>query len=148
MRELDLPPRIKKLLIGSVVTWRDDDPLSISDDMMINYYFDTKTNANADLLLRKHGLNDVSQFASLSFNWFVEIENIYRMPNRENVEKEHSEFHRFDYRGIIYPMGEKFRNVRDAFYMAKNMEFAAVPDDHKNKKFYLHTKFTATVKSI
>jgi hypothetical protein len=148
MQVLNLPPRIKKLLIGSVVTWRDDDPLSMSDDMLINYYFDTKTNANADLLLRRHGLADVSQFASMSFNWFVEIENIYHMPNRENVEKEHSEFHRFNYRGTIYPMGERFQVVRDAFYIAKNMEFSLVPDDHKNKKFYLHTKFTATVKSI
>lgn len=148
MKNFDLPPRVKKLLVGATVTWTDNNPLSNDEDMLIHYYFDTKTNANADLLLKRHGLTDVSQFASLSFNWIVEIVNVYNMPNRSTVEKQHEEYHRFDYRGIIYPMGDKFKYIRDKFYMAKNMEFAMVPGDHKNKKFYVHTRFTATVKSI
>lgn len=144
----NIPTKIKSLLVGSTVIWSDSEPLSLNDDMMINYYFDTKTNGAADILLRRHGLKDVSQFASLVFNWFVVIENYYHMPNRENVEKQHIESHSFDYRGTIYPMGEKFRNARDKFYMEKNLEFSLVPAAHKNKKFYQYTKFTATVKSI
>ena len=148
MKKFDLPPKVKKLLVGSTVIWSDSNPLSMADDMFIDYYFDAKTNAAADILLRRNGLTDVSHFASLCFNWFVEIENIYYMPNRENVEKHHSEFHRFNYRGIIYPMGEKFKKERDAFFMEKNLQFSMVPDDHKNKKFYHSTKFTCTVMGI
>lgn len=148
MKNLMIPQKIKSLLVGATVTWQDSDPLSMNDDMPINYYFDTKTNYAADVILRRHGLTDVSHFASLSFNWYVIIENHYHMPNRENVEKMHVERHAFDYRGIIYPMGEKFKQVRDAFYMRTNLEFAAVPDNHKNKKVYQFTKFIATVKSI
>lgn len=147
IKKIYLPDSAKKLLIGSTVIWEDTAPLSMADDMLIKYYFDTKTTPSADLLLKKKGLEDVSQFASLKFHWHVLIENIYEMSNRDN-EKPHIEPHRFNYHGIIYPMGERFRAKRDAFYIAKNFEFSFVPDDHKNKKFYKKTRFTCTVIGI
>lgn len=143
-----LPAKFKKFLIGATVTWFDNDPLSMDDEMHIRYFFDTKTKPQTDLLLKRNGLHDVSQFASMVFNWHVEIENQYIMSNRETVDKAHFERHSFPYRGMVYPMGEKFREELHRFFILKNMQFAMVPDDHKNKKIYHQTKFTATVISI
>jgi hypothetical protein len=133
----------KRLLIGASVVWEDSDPLS-TDDMLIKYWFDTGTNAIADLALKRAGLVDAAQFASISFQWCIEMVNHYKMPNREN-EKPHTEKHAFNYTGKVYPVGDKIRRERDAFFMAKNLQFAMVPDENKNKKVYQKTVFTAYV---
>ena len=134
----------KRLLIGACVMWEDSDPLSLDDNMMIRYWFDTGTNAIADLALARAGLVDAAQFASIPFQWYIEMVNHYTMPNREN-EKPHIEPHSFNYTGKVYPMGDKIKQERDAFFTAKNLQFAMVPDDNKNKKIYQKTVFTAYV---
>lgn len=142
--KFDLPRNIKKLLVGATVTWFDDDPICGDDDIEIRYFFDTKTSPQTDLLLKRYGLSDVSQFASMRFHWYVELENQYMMLNRKN-EKPHFARHNFNYSGAIYPMNEKFKKIRDAFFIAKNLEYLAADDNSKNKKTYFQTKFTATV---
>lgn len=142
-----LPDKFKKFLIGATVTWFDSDPLNYGTKE-VKYFFDTKTKPQTDLLLRRNGLQDVSQFASLVFNWYVELENQYIMNNRETVDKAHFEWHTFNYRGKIVPEGPKFIEELQRFHMLHNLQFAMVPDDHKNKKVYHQTKFTATVISI
>lgn len=143
--DFDLTPAIKKTLIGATVIWEDSNPLSMDDEMLIRYYFDTNTNAIEDVKLMRHGLYDPAQFASMRFQWFIEMVNHYTKPNREAGEKPHTERHAFYYTGKVYPMGDKIKRERDAFFMQKNIEFSMVPDDHKNKKVYQKTVFTATV---
>lgn len=134
----------KRLLIGATVMWEDSDPLSMDDNMLIRYWFETGTNVIADLSLKRAGLVDAAQFASMNFQWYIEMVNHYTMPNREN-EKPHIEKHAFNYTGKVYPMGEKIRRERDAFFMSKNLQFSLVPHDNKNKKVYEKTVFTAYV---
>ena len=145
MYGLNLPGKLKKLLLGSMIHWYDEAPLSQDFDEALHFFFETKTSKMADLLLAKNGLNDVSQFINIPLHWGVEFEIIYDMPNRQENEKEHREPHYFEFFGLLSPMNAKFIKERDQFYLLKNMEFAQVPDDHKNKKFYKTTKFTATV---
>lgn len=141
-----LPDNVKKLLVGSVATWYDADPLSQQFDEELNFYFDPKKiSATKELLLIRHGFKDVSQFINVSLKWRVKMELVYSMPNRG---KEHREILGFDLHGLIYPMNKKFIDHRDKFYLLHNMEFLAVPDDHKNKKVYKTSKFTATVIGI
>lgn len=144
---LQIPPKIKRLLIQSTVIWYDTDPLSQDFGEALHFFFDTKTNAMADLLLKRYGLEDVSQFINIPLKWRIEVQLIYKMPNRETEtsSKEHREIMSFDMHGLLYPMNKKFSEHRDKFYLLKNMEFAAVPDDHKNKKVFSTSKFTATV---
>ncbi len=139
---LNLPVKLKKLLIKSMIHWYDADPLSQDFGEALHFFFETKTSKMADLLLAKNGLTDISQFINIPLHWGIEMELIYKKPNRE---QEHRERHYFEFFGLLYPMNEKFIKERDQFYLLKNMEFAQVPDDHKNKKFYNTTKFTATV---
>ena len=139
---LNLPVKLKKLLIKSMIHWYDADPLSQDFGEALHFFFETKTSKMADLLLAKNGLTDISQFINIPLHWGIEMELIYKKPNRE---QEHRERHYFEFFGLLYPMNEKFIKERDQFYLLKNMEFAQVPDDHKNKKFYSTTKFTATV---
>lgn len=139
---LNLPVKLKKLLIKSMIHWYDDDPLSQDFGEALHFFFETKTSKMADLLLAKNGLTDISQFINIPLHWGIEMELIYKKPNRE---QEHRERHYFEFFGLLYPMNAKFIKERDQFYLLKNMEFAQVPDDHKNKKFYKTTKFTATV---
>ena len=139
---LSLPVKLKKLLIKSMIHWYDDNPLSQDFGEALHFFFETKTSKMADLLLAKNGLTDISQFINIPLHWGIEMELIYKKPNRE---QEHRERHYFEFFGLLYPMNEKFIKERDQFYLLKNMEFAQVPDDHKNKKFYNTTKFTATV---
>jgi alanine dehydrogenase len=134
----------KRLLIGATVKWEDSDPLSLEDDIAIHYWFETGTNAIADLALKRAGLLEASQFASISFQWYIEMVNHYTMPNRAS-EKPHTEKHAFNYTGKVYPVGEKIKRERDAFFMDKNLQFAMAPNDNKNKKVYEKTVFTAYV---
>ena len=139
---LNLPVKLKKLLIKSMIHWYDADPLSQDFGEALHFFFETKTSKMADLLLAKNGLTDISQFINIPLHWGIEMELIYKKPNRE---QEHRERHYFEFFGLLYPMNAKFIKERDQFYLLKNMEFAQVPDDHKNKKFYKTTKLTATV---
>lgn len=138
----DIPQKMKKLLIGAEIVWFDKEPMSQNMDDALHFFFDSKTSAMTDLLLKKQGLTDVSQYVNIPMQWGVEMELHYSMPNRG---KRHVEHHYFEFYGTIFPMSEKFKRHRDTFYMAKNMEFLQVPYDHKNKKFYETTKFKATV---
>lgn len=142
---LNLPVKIKKLLIGSSIHWYDKDPLSQDFGEALHFFFETKTSKIADLLLAKNGLTDVSQFINIPLHWGVDFEIVYEMPNRAKGDREHRVRHYFEFFGLLYPMNAKFIKERDQFYLLKNMEFLQVPDDHKNKKFYKTTKFNATV---
>jgi len=142
---IQLPQKIKRLLLGAEITWVDSNPLSQDMDDKLHFYFDSKTSAMTDALLRKHGLSDVSQYVNIPFQWGVNMELHYSMPNRQEVDKRHMEPFYFEFYGTIFPMSDKFRRARDLHYMTKNMEFAQVPADHKNKKFYATTKFTCIV---
>jgi hypothetical protein len=139
---IQLPPRVKKYLIGAEVIWFDSEPLKQGCTDDLHYFFDSKTSAITDLLLKKHGLHDISQYVNVKLNWGVEIELVYSMPARE---KKHSDFHYFEFSGTIFPMSPKFIKNRDEFYLMKNLEYLGIPDDNKNKKIYETTKFKAVV---
>lgn len=138
---IQLPLKVKKLLIGSTVIWYDSEPLSQNYDEALHFFFETKAGPMGDLLLKKY-LPDISSYINVPLHWGVEMELIYDKPNRG---QEHREPHYFEFFGLFYPMHKKFIEERDRFYILKNMEFLAVPDDHKNKKIYKTTKFKATV---
>lgn len=142
---LQLSTKLKKLLLGSTVIWYDKDPLSQDFGDALHFFFETKTSPIADLLLRKNGMGDVSQFINIKLKWRIDIELIYKIPARG---KEHRESCSFDMYGLLYPMNELFAMHRDKFYLLKNMGFAAVPDDNKNKKVFETSKFKATVIGI
>lgn len=144
-RGIDFPPKIKKLLIGAEVVWFDKEPLSQDFGEALHFFFDTKTTPIVDLLLKKNGLNDMSQLINVPLHWGMTMELVYSMPNREESAKIDKEMHYFEFFGLMYPMNKKFIKNRDEFYLLKNMEFLEVPDSHKNKKFFETTKFTATV---
>lgn len=141
---MQLPINVKKLLINSTVIWYDVEPLSQNFDEALHFFFETKAGTMGDLLLKKH-LPDISSFINVPLHWGIEMEIIYDKPNRG---QEHREPHYFEFHGLLYPMHKKFIKERDQFYLLKNMEFLAVPDDHKNKKVYKTTKFKATVIGI
>lgn len=141
IKGLNLPHRVKKLLMGSTVIWYDAEPLSQDFDEALHFFFDTKTNTMGDLLLKKH-LPDISSFINVPLHWGVEMELVYDKPNRG---QEHRELYYFEFFGLLYPMHKKFIEERDRFFMLKNLEFLSVPDDNKNKKVYKTTKFTARV---
>lgn len=141
IKGLSLPPKVKKLLLGATIIWYDAEPLSQDFDEALHFFFDTKTSAMGDLLLKKH-LPDISNFINVPLHWGVEMELVYDKPHRN---QEHREPHYFEFFGLLYPMHKKFIEERDRFFMLKNLEFLAVPDDNKNKKVYKTTKFKATV---
>lgn len=142
---IQIPQKYKKYLIGSTVDWTDNDPLSQEWLEELYYYFDCPMTRITAMLLSRYGLSDVSQTINVNLHWGVNMILVYDMPNRQENEKEHREPHYFEFFGLLYPMNAKFIKERDQFYLLKNMEFAQVPDDHKNKKFYKTTKFTAKV---
>jgi hypothetical protein len=143
-----LPPKVKRLLRGAEVVWFDKTPLSQDFEDVLHFFFESHTSPMTDMLLRRHGLTDVSQYVNIKFLWGVEMELHYSMPNRKEVDKHHVESTYFEFYGTIFPMHEKFKTERDHFYMLKQLEFSCVPDDHKNKKFYETTKFRAVVVNV
>lgn len=144
---LDLPKSVKKLLIGGEIVWFDNNPLSQDFGEALHFYFDSHTKPTTDLILRRYGFDDVSQFINVKLRWRVQMDLVYSMPNR-GEGKRHIESQTFEFYNTMYPMCDKFIDNRDKFYLLKNMEFLAVPDDNKNKKVYETTKFTAVVVDI
>ncbi len=145
---INLPPKIKRLLLGAEIVWFDKNPLSQDMDDALHFFFESNTSPQTDMLLRRHGLTDISQYINIRFLWGVQMELHYSMPNRQDVTKHHVESTYFEFHGTMFPMHDKFKQARDQFYMLKQLEFGAVPDDHKNKKFYETTKFKAVVVNI
>lgn len=141
---INLPTRLKKLLVGAVVMWEDANPMSANMDDALHFFFDSKTTAMTDLLLKKNGLTDVSQYVNIPFEWYVEMEIKYSMPNHKTKEAFIEPF-QFRFRGTVFPMTEAFKKKRNAFYMAKNLAASLTPDDHKNKGIYEMTFFKLTV---
>lgn len=139
---INIPSRIKRLLIGAEIIWFDKDPMSQDVTDELHFYFNSNTSTMTDLLLKKSGLVEVSQYVNIKFNWGVEMELVYSMPNRG---KTHSDHHYFEFSGTIFPLHEKFRKNRDDFYLLKNLGYLDIPQDHKNKKVYETTKFKCTV---
>lgn len=146
-RGVNLPTNIKKLLVGAVIMWQDTNPMSENMDDALHFFFDSKTTKITDMLLKKHGLYDVGQFVNISFDWLVEMENKYLMPNHSSKAAFIEPFS-FRFRGTVFPMTETFRKKRDAFYMSKNLEVAMTPDDHKNKGIYDTSYFKLTVLGV
>jgi hypothetical protein len=139
-----VPKKIKRFLVGAVLTWEDKNPLSGEMDEELLFHFDTNTKPQVDLLLKKHGIWDVSHAVNARLNWEVHIELVYATPN--NREKSHHiDHHWFTFRGPIFPTQEVFRRERERFYLMKNLEHTMVPEDNKNKGYYEITRFTATV---
>lgn len=145
---LNIPPKIKRLLLGAEICWLDNNPLSQDMDDALHFFFESNTSPQTDMLLRRHGLIDISQYINIRFLWGVQMMLHYDMPNRAEVNKRHTETTYFEFHGTMFPMHEKFKKARDQFYMLKQLEFGAVPDDHKNKKFYVTTEFKAVVVNI
>ena len=141
---MKISEKTKRLMIGAEIVWFDSNPLSQDMDDSLHFFFDSHTSAMTDLLLRKQGLTDVSQYVNIPFLWSVKMDLYYSKPNRSGT-KPHVEPFYFKFRGTIFPMGDEFKKMRDLHYMTKNMEFLQAPDDHKNKKIYATTKFTCTV---
>lgn len=141
---LRLPPKILKLMIGAEIQWSDENPLSQDMEECLHFYFESHTKWNTDLLLRRYGLSDVSQFVNVLCKWDVHMQIVYETPN--NKEKSHHiDHHYFSFRGTIFPLCEEFKKHRDSFYLAKNLEHTMVPDEHKNKGYYQLTKFKAVI---
>jgi hypothetical protein len=142
-----MPPRIKKLLLGAEVRWEDSNPLSQDMDDCLHFFFDSHTKPMTDLLLKKCGITDVSQYVNIEFLWEINMQLWYETPN--NKEKAaHIDHHWFQFRGTIFPMTEKFKSERDRFYLLKNLEHDMVPEDNKNKGYYKFTTFMAKVVGI
>lgn len=139
-----VPERIKKLLIGAEIKWNDSNPLSQDMDDALHFYFDSHTKPMTDLLLKKVGITDVSQYVNISFLWEVEMQLWYATPNRIG-HKAHVDHHWFKFRGTIFPMTEEFKRERNKFFEIKNLEHAMVPADNKNKGYYHNTVFNAKV---
>lgn len=139
-----VPQKIKRFLIGAVLKWEDKNPLSGDMDEALLFQFDTNTKPQTDLLLKKHGICDVSHVVNAKLQWEVQIELVYSTPN--NREKSHHiDHHWFKFRGPIFPTQEVFRQERERFYLMKNLEHTMVPENNKNKGYYELTRFTATV---
>lgn len=139
-----VPQKIKRFLVGAVLNWEDKNPLSGEMDEELLFKFDTNTKPQVDLLLKKHGIWDVSHVVNATLRWEVHIELVYSTPN--NREKSHHiDHHWFTFRGPIFPTQEAFRKERERFYLMKNLEHTMVPEDNKNKGYYEITRFTATV---
>ncbi len=139
-----MPERIKKLLLGAEIRWEDSNPLSQDMDDSLHFYFDSHTKPMTDLLLKKVGIVDVSQYVNIEFLWEVDMQLWYQTPN--NKEKAaHIDHHWFKFRGTIFPMTEDFKKQRNKFYEITNLEHALVPDDNKNKGYYYNTVFQAKV---
>jgi hypothetical protein len=139
-----VPQKIKRFLIGAVLKWADKNPLSGDMDEELIYEYHTNTSKTAELLLKKHGVWDVSHVINAKLQWEVHIELVYSTPN--NREKSHHiDHHWFTFRGPIFPTQEVFRQERERFYLMKNLEHTMVPADNKNKGYYEITRFTATV---
>lgn len=142
-----VPQKIKRFLVGAVLRWEDQSPLSGDMDEELLFHFDTNTKPQADLLLKKYGIWDVSHVVNAKLNWEVHIELIYSTPN--NKEKSHHiDHHWFTFRGSIFPTTERFKYERERFYLIKNLEHTMVPEDNKNKGYYELTKFTAEVVGV
>lgn len=139
-----LPINVLKLLVGAELRWEDKNPLSQDMDDCLHFFFDSHTKPQTDLLLRKYGFTDVSQYVNVNCRWQVHMALYYATPN--NREKSHHIDHNyFEFRGTIFPLHEKFKEHRDAFYMARNLEHTMVPDDNKNKGYYQTTHFHAVI---
>ncbi len=139
-----VPERIKKLLLGAEIKWNDSNPLSQDMEESLHFYFDSHTKPMTDLLLKKVGITDVSQYVNIVFMWEIEMQLWYQTPN--NKEKAaHIDHHWFSFRGTIFPTTDEFKKERDKFYEIKNLEHAMVPDDNKNKGYYYNTVFIAKI---
>ncbi len=141
-----IPDNIKKLMIGAVIVWFDKNPLSQDMDDCLHFFFDSKTSAMTDLLLKKQGLTDVSQYVNIKLRWHVAMSTFWSMPNRPN--KRHEDCETFEFRGTIFPMTDKFKAERDRIYMRQRLEYLDIPNENKNKKVYETTKFMCTVIGI
>lgn len=139
-----LPKNVMNLLIGAEIKWEDATPLSNDASEYLHFFFNSNTKPHTDLLLKKYGFFDVSQYVNLNCLWQVHMQMYYATPN--NKEKSHHiDHHYFKFRGTIFPMHENFKKERDYFYMTKNLEHTLVPDDNKNKGYYQTTHFHAVI---
>lgn len=139
---INVPAKVKKYLIGADIIWDDINPLSQNMNDSMDYYFNSKTTAMTDLLLRKYGVRDISQYINIPMHWGVNMDLVFDMPNRD---KSHIDHHYFEFYGTIFPLTQKFLDERDNFYFLKNLEYLDIPDDNKNKKKYALTRFNAKV---
>lgn len=143
---IQLPDKIKRLMLGAEIVWFDKNPMSQDMDDCLHFFFDSKTNPMTDLLLKKCGLTDVSQYANIPLRWHVAMSTFWSMPNRKHHR--HEDCERFEFRGTIFPMTDKFKAERDRIYMRQRLEYLDIPDDNKNKKVYETTKFICTVVGV
>jgi hypothetical protein len=140
---LKVSDKTKRLMIGAEIVWFDNNPLSQDMDDCLHFFFDSHTNPMTDLLLRKQGLTDVSQYVNIRFFWRCEMSTHWNMPNRPDHRHEDSEV--FKFRGTIFPMTKAFKENRDRIYMRQRLEYLDIPDDNRNKKVYATTKFKCVV---
>lgn len=141
---LALPQRVKDLLVGAEVVWFDRVPLSQDMSDELHFFFKSNASGVTNLLLKKHGIVDVEQYVNIKLKWRVTMEIHYALPNHPN-KKGLTDYHEWIMSECIFPMSERFKSERDTFYILRNMEHLATPDDHKNKAIYATTKFTAVV---
>lgn len=140
---LKISDKTKRLMIGAEIVWFDSNPLSQDMDDCLHFFFDSHTNPMTDLLLRKQGLTDVSQYVNIPFLWQCEMSTHWDMPNRPDHRHEDTEI--FKFRGTIFPMTQAFKENRDRIYMRQRLEYLDIPDDNRNKKIYSTTKFKCVV---
>ncbi len=134
--------REKEMLIGSVLSYFDNNPLStnLSDKLKIS--FDSNTCFTVDNYLRKKGIADVADCTNIPMRWHVSMTTFWDMPNRQNYQ--HEDCETFEFYGTIFPATDLFKSERERIHMRQKLEYMDIPDGNKNKKVYKNTKFVFT----
>lgn len=143
---IKISDKTKRLMVGAEIVWLDNNPLSQDMDDCLHFFFDSHTSKMTDLLLRKQGLTDVSQYVNISFRWRCEMSTHWNMPNRP--DHRHEDIEPFEFRGTIFPMTQAFKDNRDRIYIRQRLEYLDIPDDNRNKKVYATTKFKCVVVGV
>lgn len=137
---LAIPHKVAKLLVGAVIRWEDETPLSNNAEEKLHFYFDTRTSSTTDFLLRRYGLDDVSHVVNLRGFWRISMTIVFRCPNHTQDRHEN---YTFDLPGTIFPMTRKFSDERDRFYLLQMMHNNEIPNDKKAFGIYRKTVFEA-----
>lgn len=137
-----IPASVLNLLAGAVIEWTDETPLSSIAEEELLYSFNTNTSATTDLLLRKHGMWDVSHIVNYRLRWLFTMTVEFKTPNK-GAGQHRQESRTFEIHAAIFPQSQKFKTERDKFYLACRLENLQIPHDKKAWGIYTTTRFKA-----
>lgn len=137
-----IPASVLNLLAGAVIEWTDETPLSDAAEEALLYSFNTNTTATTDLLLRKHGMWDVSHIVNYRLRWLFTITVEFKTP-KKGAGMYRQENHTFELHATIFPQSQKFKIERDKHYLACRLHNLQIPHDKKAWGIYTITRFKA-----